>query len=469
MVHFWSTLIRKKAMQIRHKIKFDLRPYGKDGKLQMIRIRASYAGKRLTLATGCSVPDEMFWDKDSQLVVKGYEGLNGESALSINNAIRNCRDQMDTAFSYFEANDIIPTLEQLKAKYLERLKGTTPKKQEEPKKERKRGSDFYKIYDLFVKEVGEKRAWTDATYEKMAAMRVDLYDFSPNLKFSDLNESTLSSFVVYLRDVKKLKTPRKAKGKRDAYDREDEIGLLNSTIDKKLGYLKWFLNWATNKGYNKNLDYKIFKPNLKSTQKKVIYLTIDELQTLNGMTFDEDTLYLEPVRDVFLFCCFTGLRYSDACNLRRHDIYEDHIEITTIKTADSIIVELNDVSRMILNKYKDIDFPKSRALPSLNNQNFNRDLKKLAKLAGMDEKIRITTYKGNERRDEIKEKWEMITSHCGRRTFIVNALSMGIAPDVTMSWTGHSDYRSMKPYIAIVDEIKKEEMTKFNSIITKEK
>ena len=44
---------------------------------------------------------------------------------------------------------------------------------------------------------------------------------------------------------------------------EDLVGLKNSTIEKKLGYLRWFLNWATDRGYNTNLDYKKFHPTLK--------------------------------------------------------------------------------------------------------------------------------------------------------------------------------------------------------------
>ena len=92
----------------------------------------------------------------------------------------------------------------------------------------------------------------------------------------------------------------------------------------------------------------------------------------------------------------------------------------------------------------------------------NRDLKKLCKLSGINEEIRITSYKGNERIDEIKEKWELVGTHTGRRTFIVNALSRGIAPNVVMKWTGHSDYKAMKPYIDIVDSIKASEMSKMN-------
>lgn len=453
-------------MQIKRNLRLQLRPYGKNGSIYMIRLRASFNGERLNVSTGCNIHDSSVWDETLQLVKEGYFGPNGTTAADINSSIRNTKEQMELAFRYFEALDIIPTLDQLKAKYNERLNGIKPRKPEKKKAERKeKEPSLFDVFDMFVKENGEKNAWTEATFEKMAAMRNDFLSFRKNLKLADLSESTLTEFVAFLRDDKVLRRPRKAKGERDEYDDEDIHGLKNSTIEKKLGYMKWFLNWATAKGFNTNMAYKTFKPTLKQTQKKVIYFTQEELNILAKMAFSGETAYLEPVRDDFLFCCFTGLRHSDAINLRRNDIKGDHIEITTVKTADSIKIELNSVSKAILDKYSMIEFPGDRALPYLTNQNFNRDLKKLCKLAGFTEAIRITTYKGNERIDEVKEKWELVGSHCGRRTFIVNALSLGIAPNVVMKWTGHNDYKSMKPYIDIVDSIRAAAMTKFNSII----
>ena len=73
-------------------------------------------------------------------------------------------------------------------------------------------------------------------------MRVDLTTFKKTIKFSDLTEATLTEFVAYMRDSKKLRTPRKKKGEREDYDQEDLVGLKNSTIEKKLGHLRWFLN-----------------------------------------------------------------------------------------------------------------------------------------------------------------------------------------------------------------------------------
>lgn len=453
-------------MNIRHKCSFKLFTYGKNKDKHQIRLRVTFNSQRIDLSTGCQIYDRKYWDDKYESVLDGYEGHKGESAISINAELRNIKTQMETAFKYFEANDIIPTPSQLVEKYEERLNGTVPRKPEpEPKKKetKPKEPDLFNVFDEFVFECGEKNAWTKATFQKMAALRRDLSTFKKKLKFSDLTEKTLTEFVVYLRDEKKLNTPRKPKGDRKDYDDDDLVGIKNSTIDKKLGYLKWFLKWATDKGYNSNVAYKTFKPTLKATQKKVIYLSKDELKTILNLELKGDTLYLEPVRDIFMFCCFSSLRYSDASSLKWNDVKDDHIEVTTVKTADSLSIEINDMMRRILEKYRAVpDKRNNLVFPYYTNQAMNRDLKKLCKLAGINEEIRITSYKGNERIDEVKEKWELVGTHTGRKTFIVNALSRGIAPSIVMKWTGHNDYKSMKPYIDIVDSIKASEMSKMN-------
>ena len=454
-------------MKIKRNAAFRLFAYGKDKNRYQIRFRVTFNSQRLDLKTGCQLVDAKAWDDEAQLVKSGYKGPKGETALAINNELRNIKDQMDSTFKFFEAIDQIPTPSQLQKKYEDRLNGSVPQKPApEPKKERKpKEHDFFKVYDMFLKECGEKNAWTEATFEKMEAMRVDLTTFKKNIKFSDLTEATLTEFVAYMRDSKKLRTPRKKKGEREDYDQEDLVGLKNSTIEKKLGYLRWFLNWATDRGYNTNLDYKKFRPTLKMTQRKVIYLTKEEIARVRDLELSESQAYLDPIRDIFLFCCFSGLRHSDVNNLRRSDIKGDHIEVTTVKTADSISIELNKVTKAILEKYKDTPFKDNKALPNYTNQAMNRDIKELCKLAGINEEIRVTTYKGNVRTDKIQPKWELVGTHTGRRTFIVNALSLGITPNIVMKWTGHSDYKAMKPYIDIVDSIKASSMTKFDGLL----
>ena len=158
------------------------------------------------------------------------------------------------------------------------------------------------------------------------------------------------------------------------------------------------------------------------------------------------------------------MRYSDAASLKKSDVKENTIEITTQKTADNLIIELNNYSKAILDKYKNIQLEDNKALPVISNQKMNEYLQELAELAGIDEPIRITFYKGNDRIDEVTPKYKLLGTHAGRRTFICNALSLGIPVNVVMKWTGHSDYKSMKPYIDIADNIKANAMKKFDEI-----
>jgi integrase len=178
----------------------------------------------------------------------------------------------------------------------------------------------------------------------------------------------------------------------------------------------------------------------------------------------ETKKYLERVRDVFVFMCFTGLRHSDAYNLHRSDIKGDHIEITTIKTHDSLIIELNKYSKAILDKYKDVPYKDDKALPVITNQRMNEYVKELAKLAEINEPVRMIHYEGHTRVENVFPKYELIGTHAARRTFVCSALSLGIPAQVVMKWTGHSDYKAMKPYIDIADDIRAKSMKKFNQM-----
>jgi len=268
-------------------------------------------------------------------------------------------------------------------------------------------------------------------------------NFRDGLTFDFFDEKGLNDYVTYLRDVKEMR---------------------NSTIGKQLSFLKWFLRWAFRKGVHQNNAYDSYKPKLKSTQKKIIFLTWEELNKLREFEIPAAKQALDRVRDVFLFQCFTGLRYSDVFNLRRSDIKGDHIEVTTVKTSDSLIIELNKHSKAILDKYKDVAFEDDKVLPVITNQKMNDYLKELAELAGIDEPVHQTYYRGNERIDEVTPKYALLGTHAGRRTFICNALALDIPPQVVMKWTGHSDYKAMKPYIDIADDIKANAMSKFNQL-----
>ena len=78
-------------------------------------------------------------------------------------------------------------------------------------------------------------------------------------------------------------------------------------------------------------------------------------------------------------------------------------------------------------------------------------------------------FKGNKRYENVLPKCELLTTHSGRKTFICNAIRLGIPTNVIMEWTGHSDYKAMKPYIKIVDAVKEENMSKFDTFSEEEK
>ena len=138
--------------------------------------------------------------------------------------------------------------------------------------------------------------------------------------------------------------------------------------------------------------------------------------------------------------------------------------ITTVKTADTITIEINKYARSILDKYAARDDLRGYVFPSITNQRMNVYLKDLCELCGINEPITQTYYKGSERIDETAPKFELIGTHTGRRTFICNALMLGIPAEIVMKWTGHSDYKAMKPYIDITNAAKAKAMSLFNAL-----
>lgn len=302
-------------MNIKRNIIFTLKSRKKNGVPVLenvpIRMRVIYSGNRIEFTTGYRI-DETEWDADAQLVKNGCTNKLKQSASEINADLRKYYADIQTIFKEFEILGCIPSPEQVKNLFNERNKKTENKEEKESQE-----AIFERAFGEFVKECGSQNNWMDATYEKFVVVKNHLNNFDPHLTFEAFDEKKLTDYVNYLRDKKSMR---------------------NSTIGKQMGFLRWFLRWRLKKGYNTNNAFDLFKPKLKTTTKKVIFLTWDELTQLRNYPIPATRQYLECVRDVFLFCCFTGLRYSDVYNLRRSDIKADHIEITTIKTAYTLLL-----------------------------------------------------------------------------------------------------------------------------------
>jgi integrase len=400
-----------------------------------IRVSVMICGVRLVTSTGYSINPQK-WDSERQRVKQGASNSRGILYSTINAHLASIESQATSLENRCLTDGSKVTKDTIRENIATGINRT-------PTIKASREKSLLDRFDEFVKESGRKRDWTEATYTKFATLRSHIVSFKDNPSFEDFNEAGLDEYVEYMRH---------------------SLGFLNSTIGKQMGFLKWFLRWANAKGYNQETAFLNYRVKAKTADNTIVFLSWPELMTVYNFEFPETKQYLSRVRDVFCFCCFTGLRYSDVRNLRKSDIKEDSICITTQKTADTLVIETNKYARGILDKYSDFVFKDDRALPVISNQKMNAYLKELGELCGIDEPIRITYYRGNERIDVVHPKYELLGTHTGRRTFISNALILGIPPHVVMRWTGHSDYSAMRPYIAVAEREKAKEMEKFNTI-----
>jgi integrase len=397
-----------------------------------LRYRIKWEGNTVAFNVGYRV-DVDKWAKDAQRCkMNTTHGKKKIPASVINKEISRYEDIVGSIFTSFEKREKVPSSDELRLEFNKRI----GKAKEEKK-------DLFSLYDEFVASQSFQNSWSEGTLKKTSTIRRHLHDFDSSLTTEDLTDAKLNEFTRYLLSS----------------------GLKNNTVNKDIAIVRWFLRWAYNKNYYSGNLHNTFKPHLKGTDgsnKEVIHLTWSELISVYNHKFDDSQKALEQVRDVFCFCCFTGLRYSDVAKLKKSDVKDDHISVVTQKTSSALKIELNKYSSAILEKYKDCNLPKQLALPVIVNQKMNQHLKTIGKICEFNDEIRIITFKGNERIEEVLKKHELLTTHCGRRTFIVNALYLGIPAEVVMKWTGHSDYVAMKPYVKIVDELKAKEMNKFN-------
>lgn len=403
-----------------------------------VRMRVKWDGCRKSVAVSLGYRVNVArWDFDKQRCMpRSFHGRSRVAAAVINAEIDKYQDAADNVMTRFDA----PEYEQVREALLERLK---------PEKVSDEGlkNNVMLAFLHFMNERGERNRWTDATYRKMTNVRRHLQEWRADLTWSDFDEDGLYSYISFLRACTRMD------------NRSKQSGLRDSTVEKQVGFLKWFLAWADHKGLLKCRDYLTFKPKLQKADKPVVFLTWEELMRVYEVELPEG---LRSVRDIFCFCAFTSLRYSDVQSLRWADVDDDCIRVTTVKTSDALVIELNDYSQELLGRYVDEAYPDDKVFPVPANQTMNEKLKEVCKLCGLNDTIRITEFRNGRRVDRLCPKWSLIGTHAARRTFICNALTLGIAPNVVMRWTGHADYDSMKPYIAIADKVKAKEMSKFN-------
>ena len=404
--------------------------FDKGGEFDRLRIRYRWDGGSFTFAPGIRI-DRSKWVADSGRC-KANTTHDGMSAAQINRLLSKYDDAAESLFAEYDLGQR-PSSDEVRTKFLADIGRAAPSP-----------DTLLSFIAPFIEEESRRNMWSEGVSHRFNSLAAVIKSFDAGLRPEEVDTRTMDRLIAHMADR----------------------GYNNSYIYLTVKSLKWVLRWMKRHGYYEG-DAETYKPRLKMATgegRAEVYLTWEELIQLYGFEYTKKQMHLEQARDVFVFCSFTSLRYSDVAKLRWSDVDLTNgvIHVVTKKTDDSLTIELNDYSRAVIEKYKDYGLPGGRVLPVISNQKYNNYIKEAAHLAGITAPVRKVYYVGAERMEQVGEKWQILTTHAARRTFVVSALYLGIPAEVVMRWTGHKDYKAMRPYVDIVDQLKRREMDKFN-------
>ena len=172
---------------------------------------------------------------------------------------------------------------------------------------------------------------------------------------------------------------------------------------------------------------------LKTMEVEKEFLTGGELELLSKKEFSIERL--EQVRDIFLFCCYTGLAYVDVHSLTMKDIVKDGekywIKKARHKTNNMCHIPLITPALNIINKYSVHNQATGRLLPVLSNQKMNAYLKEIAAIVGINKNL---------------------TTHCARHTFATTVtLANNVSIENVSKMLGHKSIKMTQHYARILD------------------
>ncbi|MBQ9548981.1 MAG: phage integrase SAM-like domain-containing protein, partial [Bacteroidales bacterium] len=275
-------------------------------------------------------------------VKKGCKNAQDRDYRVINSRISNIR----THFSAFELTlDYQPSADQLNKEFDKAINKnsallasinskdapevTEQKVEEAEKKERRpRVKPASEYMDEFIREESRLKEWSWETVKMVKSFKNHLLRFKKSAGLDFYDKDGLDKFINYLRR---------------------DCGLEDNSVLKQYKNLAWFLRWAIRKGYTKVRDVETYEPVFKLVKKPVVFLTQPELEKLytleipnngtvlklkdmNGKEYEKtvsESAGMGRARDLFCFCAFTSLRYSDVVEVRRTDIRNGVMTVTT--------------------------------------------------------------------------------------------------------------------------------------------
>jgi len=225
----------------------------------------------------------------------------------------------------------------------------------------------------------------------------------------------------------------------------DELEIYFKTIRKcnhnsSVKYIKNFRKIVNKALKNEWLDKDPFsKYSIKLEEVKRVYLTTEELTRIKEKNIS--IARVRKIRDIFLFCCYTGLAFSDVKKLTQKDIIKNdqgelHIsqQRTKIKkNANVAYIMLLPPALTILEKYKnDPECSAGNLLPVPSLDKYNAYLKEVADICGIEKNL---------------------TTHVARHTFATTVtLLQGVPMETVSKMLGHKSLRSTQIYSKVVEE-----------------
>lgn len=401
---------------IKHSILVSTSKPRKDGAMSVI-YRVSLRGKQDSIYSGISILDK-HWSKKTKKIKQGSI-VNGTPYNILNSTIDEHISFIHEYFNNCSLRNMNATLPELKSRFNSKYKLSDSEQSDE----------FYYLFEEFIKTKRNSCNWKPNMAEKYNRIKNRLKERHPNLTFADLSENMMNKIL-----------------------KEWAETMYNDAILSTLSCFRRFITWVQQKNYPINNEFFIFAPKLKTAEKQIRYLTIAEQATIRNLNLPKDSA-LFRVRDMFLFQCGTGLRYSDMKKLRKEEITLNEkgryvLSTITQKDKGKIAFPLCKIAEEIYLRYKDNNYEGGVLLPVISNQKYNEHLKELGKLANLQGEWIDYEYRLNEE-IIIRTPKQNLESHTARRTFITTAYEEGVELDLIALLTSHSDVSAMKPYFTI--------------------
>lgn len=352
--------------------------------LTPLRCRITYMGKRKPFTIGLFVNSNN-WNSKQQLVKPPNEENN-----IINTQLSLIKNKINQAFLMLQIQEKEFDVEDIYNNY----------SGESSKKDKSVLQLFQEHNDKVEKLVGKE--YVLPTLWKFKQAKVLLKEFIKNhfkksdYSFNDLDLKFIQDYEFYLKADKKLAL---------------------ATVNKTIQRFRKVVKIAISQNIINTDPFILYK--VKRTKKEIVYLTTEELQTLEKYKFSQERL--QQVADMFIFCCYTGLAYNEMSELKTSHIIagfdgNDWIQMKRKKTNHQISIPLLPKSKLIIDKY--FENNKLEVLPKISNQKFNSYLKEIADIVGISKNL---------------------THHLARRTFATTVLLYNDVPmEIVSELLGHS-------------------------------